>query len=330
MTVRRFAAAAVIFMLGCIPPELEDTTDNVQLTIPRGATLGAAADSLHAHNLISSPALFRFYAVISGRERAIQAGTYDVPRGASIRQILAILVSGRPAEERLVVLEGLTLQEVADTIERQLGIPAESVVAVASDSAMRANLQVMGSNLEGYLYPSTYLVPVDAGARDVVQQLVREFARRWRPEWEERLDSVGMTRHEIVILASIIEGEVRYAPDRPYVSSVYHNRLRRGMRLQADPTVVYALGRRRRLYEKDYLFQSPYNTYQVDGLPPGPIGQPSEESLRAALHPATSQFLYFVARDDGQHVFSESYAEHLRAIREIRGGGARPRSLREP
>lgn len=319
MTVRWLTAVAAAVAVGCLPAETDVTEESVQLTIPRGATLGAAADSLHAHDLISSPTLFRFYATISGRERAIQAGTYDVPRGASNREILAILVAGRPAEARLVILEGLTLQEVADTIQRQLGIPADSVVIAASDSATRSTLRVPGPTLEGYLYPSTYLVPIDAGARDVVRQVTKEFARRWRPNWNARLESLGMSRHEIVILASIIEGEVRYAPDRPYVSSVYHNRLRRGMRLQADPTVVYALGRRRRLYEKDYLIRSPYNTYQVDGLPPGPIGQPSEQSLRAALYPAASPFLYFVARTDGQHVFSETYAEHLKAIREIRG-----------
>jgi UPF0755 protein len=123
-----------------------------------------------------------------------------------------------------------------------------------------------------------------------------------------------------VTLASIIAGEVRYEPDRAYVSSVYHNRLERGMRLQADPTVVYALGRRRRLYERDYQTPSPYNTYLIDGLPPGPIGSPSRASIEAALYPARTRFLYFVARPDGQHVFSLTYAEHLRTIREIRGG----------
>lgn len=319
MIRRWIAPGASVVVLACFPGESDLTGEKVQLTIPRGATLAAAADSLHAYNLISSPTRFRLYAKITGRERAVQAGTYDIPRGASMRQILAILVAGRPAEERLVVLEGLTLREVADTVHKQLGIPAESIVVAASDSALRVQLQVSGLTLEGYLYPSTYLVPVGADARDVVQQLTEEFTRRWQRRWTAQLDALRMSRHEIVILASIIEGEVRYAPDRPYVSSVYHNRLRRGMRLQADPTVAYALGRRRRLYEKDYLIRSPYNTYQVDGLPPGPIGQPSEESIRAALYPATSPFLYFVARADGQHVFSETYAEHLRAIREIRG-----------
>ena len=127
-----------------------------------------------------------------------------------------------------------------------------------------------------------------------------------------------MTRQEVVTLASIIEGEVRYGPDRPYVSSVYHNRLERGMRLQADPTVAYALGERRRLFERDYLVRSPYNTYVVDGLPPGPISAPSTASIVAALYPAHTNFLYFVARPDGRHVFSRTYAEHRRAVADVR------------
>jgi UPF0755 protein len=318
MKAHRIITLTIALAISCTPSDGSGSAETVQVTIPPGATLAAAAESLFVRDLISSPSLFRFYATLTGRERAIQAATYDVPRGSSMREILSILVSGRPAEERLVVLEGLTLAEVADTIRLQLGLSADSLEAALTDSARRVELDIPGPNLEGYLYPSTHLVPIGASARDVVLQLTAEFERQWQPDWGPRLDSLGMTRHEIVILASIIEGEVRYDPDRPYVSSVYHNRLHRGMRLQADPTVVYALGQRRRLYENDYQVSSPYNTYLISGLPPGPIGQPSTASMRAALYPTTSDFLYFVARPDGQHVFSETYAEHLRAIREIR------------
>jgi UPF0755 protein len=310
-------AAAV----GCTRAAPDAQKETVQVTIPRGATLAVAAESLQVHGIISSPGLFRFYAVMSGRERAIQAGIYDIPDGASIREVLAMLVAGRPAERRLVILEGLTLAEMADTVEKQLGMSADSFRSAAADPALRERLRVPAPTLEGYLYPSTHLVRVDADARDIVRQLSTEFERHWHPAWTARLDTLRMTRHEIVTLASIIEREVRYEPDRAYVSSVYHNRLNRGMRLQADPTVVYALGRRRRLYERDYRTPSPYNTYLIDGLPPGPIGAPTEASIEAALYPAHSRFLYFVARRDGQHVFSRTYAEHLRTIREIRGGG---------
>jgi UPF0755 protein len=291
-----------------------------EITIPRGATLAAVAETLQTRGLIRSAKLFAFYARMSGRRRAIQAGTYDVPPNATNRELLELLSTGRPALRRLVVPEGLFLAEVAATVEQQLGVSADRFLAAARDSALRERLALTTPTLEGYLYPSTYLVRTDAGPAAVVRQMVAEFETVWREEWNAQLDTLGLTRHEIVTLASIIEGEVRYAPDRPYVSSVYHNRLRQGMRLQADPTVIYALGRRRRLFERDYQVRSPYNTYLIDGLPPGPIGAPSRESLQAALYPARTDFLFFVARADGQHVFSRTYAEHRRAIQEVRHG----------
>ncbi|MGH7605784.1 MAG: endolytic transglycosylase MltG, partial [Gemmatimonadales bacterium] len=175
------------------------------------------------------------------------------------------------------------------------------------------------AGLEGYMYPTTYIVPVGIRARDLMEVLAQEFVDRWRPEWDERLRELKLTRHEIVTLASIIEAEVRYDPDRPYVSAVYHNRLKRGMRLQADPTVVYAHGRRlRRVWEKNLQIRSPYNTYLHSGLPPGPINQPSDSSIVAALYPAPIGYLYFVAQPDGKHIFSASYADHLAAIRRVR------------
>lgn len=317
--MRRLAAiGALLAIAACGRTDGIAPAASVRFTVPRGAALATVADSLHARGLVRSARLFRFYATVSGRSRRVQAGTYDIPAGASVREVLRILVAGRTALRRVVVQEGLMLPEVATSLAQQLGAPAESVLAAARDDSLRAALSVERPTLEGYLYPSTYLVRLEATPRQVIRQMVAEFERRWRPEWNDRLQVLGMTRDEIVTLASIIEGEVRYDPDRAYVSSVYHNRLRLGMRLQADPTVIYALGERRRLFERDYRTPSPFNTYLVDGLPPGPIGAPSEASLRAALYPARTPFLYFVARSDGQHIFSSTYAQHLRAIEEIR------------
>ena len=151
------------------------------------------------------------------------------------------------------------------------------------------------------------------------------FKSEWKPAWDARLDSLGMNRLELVTLASIVEGEARADDERETIAGVYRNRIRIGMALQADPTVQYAIslkrGRRKsRLFEKDYQFKSPDNTYLNPGLPPGPVNSPSRRSLEAALYPANVQFLYFVARPDGRHVFSRTYREHLRAIRQIRQG----------
>jgi UPF0755 protein len=293
-------------------------TETIRLTIPRGATLTAVAETLVAHDVIRSQKLFKLYATVSGRQRAIQAGTYELPETASMRRVLMTLVSGGEVLERLVLPEGLMLGEVAEWVSQQIHIDPDSFLAACRDPELLARTGAPVETLEGYLYPSTYYVRVNATAREVVRHMLDEFKARWRAGWDARAQELGMSPHEVVILASIIEGEVRYDPDRKYVSSVYHNRLARHMRLQADPTVIYALGRRRRLYQRDYQIRSPYNTYLIDGLPPGPICQPSEASLEAALFPANTDFLYFVAGPGGKHVFSRTYREHLAAIREVR------------
>lgn len=292
--------------------------DTVRITIPRGASLRAVAETLATHEVISAPRWFRTYASLLGEARSIPAGTYDLPLHASVRAVLTALVTGPAATNKLVIPEGLMLSEVAQQVQEQLGIPTDSFIAAAHDSTLRADVRTSAPTLEGYLYPSTYQVQVGADAHEIVRQMVDEFETRWQPAWDARLDTLGLTRQQIVTLASIIEGEVKVPSDRELVSSVYHNRLARGMRLQADPTVIYAIGHRRRLYEKDYTHPSPYNTYLIDSLPPGPIGEPSVADLQAALYPAKTDYLYFVAAPDGHHIFSRTLRDHLRAVDSVR------------
>jgi UPF0755 protein len=301
---------------GCATPP--PTGAPVRVEIPRGATLAAIADTLHKYGVIDVPRWFRVYTKLSGRERAIQAGVYDLHRHRPVGEVLTALTTGGGAYQRLAIPEGLMLTELAAQIERQIRIPAETILAAARDSALLARVAPGAASLEGYLFPSTHYVPIQATGRDVVRQMVAEFESHWRPEWNARLAELGLSRHQLVTLASIIEGEVRHDRDRRYVSSVYHNRLKAGWRLQADPTVIYALGRRRRLFEKDYQLRSRYNTYQNDGLPPGPIGQPGAASLEAALYPAQTDFFFLVAQGNGSHVFSRTLREHLAAVRRIR------------
>ncbi len=233
-------------------------------------------------------------------------------------EILEALQHGHPFMDSLDIPAGLWLREMGWYVERQLGIPADSFKAHARDSVLAAQLGARGMTLEGYLLPGRYRVREGATAREVVILMVEVFEKGWRPEWDRRLDTLGLTRDELVTLASIVEGEGGGAGDAPRIASVYHNRLAQDMRLQADPTVVYSLGRRRRLYNKDYQRWSPYNTYRINGLPPTPIGNPSVASLEAALYPAETDFLFFVASADGKHVFSRSYREHLATITSIR------------
>jgi UPF0755 protein len=319
MTRRRYWTVAVL-VLACRAGG--PNGPRVQVTIPEGATLTAAAESLRVRGVIGSTTAFTFYARLFGKSDEIKAGVYEFVPNQPVLRVLRVVTRGREALRRLVIPEGLMLGEVAAYVSQQLGIPAAEVLAAARDTALVRRVGAAEGVLEGYLYPSTYLVRHGVTAPEVVRMMVEEFEARWQPEWNARLHALRLTRRDIVTLASIIEGEVRFGPDRPYVSSVYHNRLERGMRLQADPTVIYALGRRRRLFEKDYQVRARHNTYLIDGLPPTPIGQPSSASIEAALYPERTGFLYLVARPDGKHVFSRTLREHLRAVAEVRRMGA--------
>ena len=292
----------------------------VTVTIPPGATLDAAVDSLAANHVIGHPGLFRFYARVR-LASSLKSGVYLLRQDESWSDVVAALARGRGVEQRFTVREGLRLAEVADLARAQLKIPRDSFLAAAEDSTLlvTAGLPADAPSAEGYLFPTTYLLPLGIGGRELVRVMTHQFTQQWSPEWQARLDSLHFSRHELVTLASIIEAEVRYDPDRPFVSAVYHNRLKRGMRLEADPTVSYAYGRRlRRVWEKNLAVRSPYNTYLHTGLPPGPIGQPGHAGLLAALYPADVPFLFFVAQPDGKHIFSATYAEHLAAIQRVK------------
>ncbi len=272
----------------------------VTVTIPRGATLAAAIDSLAAAGVIAHPFGFSLYARLRGLRSGLKSGTYAFPLHDDWSDVVDALQRGRGVLVRWPVPEGLMLWEIAERARINLGVPRDSFLAAARDPELLEELAIRGraETLEGFLYPTTYLVRAHIDARDLVRTMVREFTAHWRPEWDARLDSLRFTRSELVTLASIVQAEVRYGPDRAFVSAVYHNRLKLGMRLEAVP--------------------SAYNTYLHTGLPPGPICSPDSATIAAALYPAPYPFLYFVAQPDGKHVFSATYADHLAAIRRIK------------
>jgi len=224
---------------------------------------------------------------------------------------------------RITVPEGLTLAEIAPIANAELGIPVDSFMAAANDAAGASAFVPGAMTFEGLLLPETYLVPAGVTARGLVRIMAQQGLEAWDPGWAPRLDSLGMTRLHLLALASIIEGEARVNSERSVISAVYWNRIRKGMPLQADPTVQYAIqmatgSRKPRLLLKDYGFKSPYNTYLNTGLPPGPVNSPGRASIEAALYPAPVPYLFFVAAGDGHHVFTRTYGEHLRAIAKIR------------
>lgn len=310
-----------IVVSGCdVPPP----PDAVWVTVPSGDSIAAVAESLAAHDIVESAEQFERFARMNRRHLGIEAGTYPLRPRRPMGEVLATLRRGTPPVTPLTIRERSTLAEVAHRLERTLGVEAESIEAAAGDASLLQRVGSGAESLEGYLFPTLYYFPTDAGAHELVRQMVDTFEARWMPHWSQRLDELGMSRHQIVTLASIIEGEMPHEADRPYVSSVYHNRLQRGMRLQADPTVIYALGRWRRLTRGDLDIDSPYNTYRVEGLPPGPINQPTTASIVAALYPTPSDYLYFVADASGRHYFSRTYRQHLSMIRQIRNGDTAP------
>jgi len=313
-------AAAVV---ACTAP---DQGGRVRITIPPGATFRQVTDTLVAHNLVGSRFWFTALARVRRSDRAAKAGVYDLPEGASAWALLNAIERGRVAMVRFTAPEGLTLAELAELAQARLGVPKDSVVAAAKDRVRVSQLAPDAPSLEGYLLPETYQLPVPVTATSLVQAMIDEFQRQWNPAWNLRLDSLKLSRTQILALASIVEGEARHDDERATIAAVYRNRLRLGMALQADPTVQYAIQlstgeRKPRLYFKDYDFPSPYNTYLNPGLPPGPVNSPGIRSIEAALYPADVPWLYFVAGPDGHHVFSRTLVEHNRAIEGVRQKG---------
>lgn len=326
--MRRFFLAALVAVAACgeVPP----TAPRERVIIPPGVPFRSATDTLVAHRIVSHPLWFRILARLRGIDHHVQAGVYDLPRDRSAWTVLTALATGRIATTRVTIPEGLTLTETAALVADALKVPADSFLAAARDTAEVRTAGVDGPTLEGYLLPETYYVPVGSSARDMVRLMVRQFLNAWQPGWDQVLARRGLTRRQVVTLASIVEGEARKPEERAVIAGVYTNRLLQGMFLQADPTVQYAIElktgkRRKRLFNRDYGFRSPYNTYLHAGLPPGPISSPGLASLWAAVHPAEVPYLYFVADSTGGHLFSTTYAQHLRTIRQLR---ARPRAAR--
>ncbi|HEX2780978.1 MAG TPA: endolytic transglycosylase MltG, partial [Gemmatimonadaceae bacterium] len=219
----------------------------------------------------------------------------------------------------VTIPEGFAISDIAPLLARSLGVEEDSVLAAARDSTLRERLDVPTPTLEGYLFPDTYSFADGTTARSAVQTMVRRFEQVWDPAWNDRLQAMALSRHDIVTLASIVEKEAKLDAERPVIAAVYLNRLRTGMRLQADPTVQYARGEHAtRLYYKDLRVDSPYNTYEHAGLPPGPIASPGKASLVAALFPASVSYRYFVAHPDGHHEFNVDYRAHERAVAQLR------------
>ncbi len=306
----------------------------VRVAIPPGSTVRSAAESLAAHGVIRSTLYFRVRARLAGVDRAVRAGIYEFAPGASDHDILRALNSGASIRFRVTLPEDGTLFDLAHAANTALGIPADSLLAAARDSAIRRRFGITTPTVEGWLRPDTYDFGGFDTAAEVITRLLTARRDSWDSTWDARAAAAGLDRAGLLTLASIVEAESPDSNDLPTIAAVYRNRLRIGMALQADPTVEYAFllrdgVRKGELHNKDYQVMSPWNTYLHPGLPPGPIGNPSRRAIEAVLAPTQVPYLYFVADTGGHYVYSRTYAQHLAAIARIRREG-RNRAKRRP
>lgn len=293
-------------------------SQKVSISIPRGSSLHDISQILEESGIIDNASLFVYAAKFSGLEKELKAGQYLLPRRASNYQVLHILESTRPQSVKITIPEGKHTRFIVRAIKSRMPIDSMRFVQALRDTSFAKALSIRDTSLTGYLMPNTYFFDPGSTERDIIRTMVREFHTVFTTEWERRARELQMTRHQIVTLASIIEGETGDEQERFLVSSVYHNRLRRNMLLQADPTIQFIIpDGPRRLYTKDLELDHPYNTYRFAGLPPGPINNPGKDALLAALYPAKTDFLYMVADGNGKHIFSRSMEEHLIARRHL-------------
>jgi UPF0755 protein len=293
-------------------------TDTAERTvrIPPGTGFQAVCDLLVDQGLVKDPWRFKLLARIRGLDKQLKAGYYRLGADLSPEDLLAALVSGREYLHRLTIPEGYNLKQIAAAAAEAGFGEAEAFLEMVLDPAVAKGHDLPGETLEGYLFPDTYLFPADTDHAVIVANMVKRFREQFPPQWQARADELKMSVHEVVTLASIIEKETGDPKERPLISSVFHNRLKKGMRLETDPTVIYGIeefdGNLKRKHLRTY---TPYNTYKIKGLPPGPIASPGAKALEAALYPAESEYLYFVSRKDTTHQFSTNIKDHNAAVR---------------
>ncbi len=285
-------------------------------SLPAGQGVKQTARVLEQEGLVSDALRFALLARIEKQDKSLKAGEYVLSAAMSPRQILAQLVKGRVHLYRVTIPEGFTLVQIAGAVADAGLAPENKFLSTARDPQTAKALGIDADTLEGYLFPDTYFFPSGLDSTTIISAMVKQFRIAFTPKWRERAKALGMSVHEVVTLASIIEKETGAAEERPLISSVFHNRLKKGMRLETDPTVIYGIpdfdGDLKRKHLDTY---TPYNTYKIKGLPPGPIASPGKAAIEAALYPAQSKYFYFVSKKDGTHQFSTTHKEHQAAVR---------------
>ena len=298
--------------------------DSKVLVVEPGMSVSHVARSLEKQDLIRDARWFNLYARYSEVDSRIKVGRYQISTGQTIDQILHTLVSGEGGTEHVTIPEGLTLGEIATILHEKISVDSSAFLALARDPEHVTSLGIDAPTLEGYLFPNTYSFYRGMATESIIAEMTDTFHEVMSSENRLKAEEMEMSIHEIMTLASIIEGEAQLASERDTISGVFHNRLRIGRRLESCATVQFILGEPKAvLLERDLRIPSPYNTYIHAGLPPGPICSPGAAAIKAALNPAVVPYLYFVARGDGGHIFSRSNREHVNAKNRIKRNSRR-------
>ncbi len=303
-----------------------DTDQTVVVRIPRGLGSAGIGRILAGQGLVADDIRFQALALLTGKSSRLKAGEYRIPPHSTPLQILSLLESGKVVVHQLTIPEGLNIRQISKIIEEKGWGDQEHFVRLTRDRNLISSLGLRQENLEGYLFPDTYRLTLEEiSPRSIIVMMVRRFQAVWQEISAGH--SPILTTREVVTLASIVEKETGAPEERPVIAGVFLNRLRKNMRLQSDPTVIYGMDSfNGKLTRADLRQETPYNTYVIKGLPPGPICNPGRAALEAVLQPAETDYLYFVSRNDGTHQFSENLEEHNRAVRRFRKNRERPRN----
>lgn len=289
--------------------------EDVTVYIPRGAGFLEIIDILHESGIVKNRLYFALSAGLKGVAGKIKPGEYDLAVSMSTGAIIDKLVRGDFKIHYVTIPEDFTVKQIADRLVEENLVTEKNFFSVVTDTVFLASLGINAESAEGYLFPDTYAFHRGMTTREIVKVMVDQFWKKLTPQMLNRAREMGFTIHELVTLASIIGKETGYSEEKTKVSAVFHNRLRKGMRLQCDPTAVYNLYSFQGVVKKkDLDNDTPYNTYKIKGLPPGPIANPGIDSLRAALDPAPVNYFYFVSNNDGTHIFSTSLEAHTQAV----------------
>lgn len=293
----------------------EDEGPAKEIILQRGSSLQTVAHTLHSQGVIARPKLFKWLMRLTGGSHRVRAGEFAFHENMSALSALSVLYESEPITHSVTIPEGYSVRQIADVLaEKQLG-SKEKFLSLALSPTAAEKYGIKAPSLEGFLYPDTYAFSRIDSEEKMIERMVQHFMEIAKPLYREHEAKTQMSFEQVTTLASIIEKETGTSDERALISSVFHNRLKKRMRLQSDPTTIYGIANYNgNITKKDLQTKTPYNTYKINGLPPGPIASPGLSALKAALEPAQSDFLFFVASTNGNHIFSKDYKSHTKHV----------------